>query len=123
MEPDKKHIHHCLLFCFHQKKRAVDAHRIICRRMMKMLLPLERVRIGLNDLEVKVISVTKNAPDVLQLWKRTNCEKKKLWKMMENISINLYRNNFFINKKKLQKSTRTFADSIYSMFSLSNNKF
>jgi len=30
MESDKKHIHHCLLFCFHQKKSATDAHRIIC---------------------------------------------------------------------------------------------
>jgi len=30
MEPDKEHIRHCLLFCFHQKKSAADAHRIIC---------------------------------------------------------------------------------------------
>ena len=30
MEPDKEHIRHCFLFCFHQKKTAADAHRIIC---------------------------------------------------------------------------------------------
>jgi len=30
MEPDKEHIRHYLLFCFHQKKSAADAHRIIC---------------------------------------------------------------------------------------------
>jgi len=28
MEP-KQHIRYCLLFCFHQKKSATDAHRII----------------------------------------------------------------------------------------------
>jgi len=25
MEPNKKHIRHCFLFCFHQKKSAADA--------------------------------------------------------------------------------------------------
>jgi len=63
MKPDKEHIRHCLLFCFHQKKNATDAHRIIC--MMKMLQPLERVQIGLNDLKMVIsISVTKNTPDI-----------------------------------------------------------
>jgi len=32
MEPNKKHIR--FLFCFHQKKSAADAHRIV-RRMVK----------------------------------------------------------------------------------------
>jgi len=31
MESDKEHIRYCLLFCFHQKKSAADAHRIICK--------------------------------------------------------------------------------------------
>jgi len=29
MEQDKEHVRYCLLFCFHQKKSAADAHRII----------------------------------------------------------------------------------------------
>jgi len=29
MEPYKEHICHCRLFCFHQRKNATDAHRII----------------------------------------------------------------------------------------------
>jgi len=30
MEQNKEHIRYCLLFCFHQKKSAADAHKIIC---------------------------------------------------------------------------------------------
>jgi len=41
-----------------------------------MLQSLERVRIDLNDLKMVIsISVTKNALDALELWKRTNCGK------------------------------------------------
>jgi len=30
IELEKEHIRHCLLFYFHQKQNAADAHRIIC---------------------------------------------------------------------------------------------
>jgi len=29
-EPDKEYIRHYVLSCFHQKKSAADAHKIIC---------------------------------------------------------------------------------------------
>jgi len=53
---------------------------LLVRRMVKMLyfrviFPLDRVRINLNDLKTVIsISVTKSVPDTLQLWKR-NCGK------------------------------------------------
>ena len=30
MKPDKMHHHHCILFCFHQKKTAAETKKIIC---------------------------------------------------------------------------------------------
>jgi len=44
------------------------------------------MQINLNNLKTVTSIVTKNAPDVLQLWKGTNCGKKP-WKTMENTSI------------------------------------
>jgi len=40
MEPDKEHIRHCLLFCFLQKKSAVDAHGIICKTYGKNVMAI-----------------------------------------------------------------------------------
>jgi len=37
MELDKEHIRYCLLFCFHQKKSAADAHKIICETNIYMV--------------------------------------------------------------------------------------
>jgi len=45
MEQIKKHIRHCLLFCFHQKKSAADAYGIICETYGENVIALERVRI------------------------------------------------------------------------------
>jgi len=78
MEPDKEHICHCLLFCFHQKKANTQNHLRYGENVIKYYKMFERMRIGLNDLKTMIlISVTKNAPDALQLWKRTSCEKMK----------------------------------------------
>jgi len=58
MELDKKRNHHCLLFCFHQRKNA-DAHRFV-KRMVKMLWNV--CEIDLNNLKTMIsISMTKNA--------------------------------------------------------------
>jgi len=51
------------LFCFHQKKSAADAHRVICEMYSEnVIATLERVRIGLNDLKTVIsISVIKTS--------------------------------------------------------------
>jgi len=129
IEPDKEHIRHCLLFCFHQKKRAIE---LFVRRMMKMLQSLERVRIDLNDcLKTKVILVTKNGPNIPRLWKRTNCEKMgkscgKWWKILGLIYIVTI---FLLIKKNCKNQTRTFTPTQYILMCLvsliinSNNEY
>jgi len=46
------------LFCFHQKKSAADAHRIICETYGENVIAIPQ-RIGLSDLK-KLILMTKN---------------------------------------------------------------
>jgi len=41
MEPDKEHIHYCFLFCFHQKKNATDAYKIICETYDKNVIAIK----------------------------------------------------------------------------------
>jgi len=40
-----------------------------------MLQPLERLRINLNDFKTVISISVINAPNILQLWKKTNCGK------------------------------------------------
>jgi len=63
MKLDKESNHHCLLFCFHQKKNA-DAHRFI-KRMMKMLWNV--CEIGLNNLKNGVFDINDKERYALQL--------------------------------------------------------
>jgi len=66
MEPDKEHVRHYLLFCFHQKEKAADACRIICETYGEKVIVI-KMRIDLNNLKTVIsISVTKNAPGVLE---------------------------------------------------------
>jgi len=61
---------------------------LFMRCIVKILWSLKCVRIDLNDLKTVIsISVTKNTPNTLQLWKITNCRKKKLWKILKLIDI------------------------------------
>jgi len=70
MESDKEH-------CLYQKKNA-DVHRIIYKMYSENITAKKYVRSDLNDLKTVIsISVTKNAPDALRLWKRTNCGKSR----------------------------------------------
>jgi len=83
-----EHIRHCLLFCLHQKKSAADAHRFIYETYSENVVAIRTCANCLNDFKTMIsISVTKNALDVLQLWKRTNCGKirkshGKRWKIL-----------------------------------------
>jgi len=73
MESNKEHIR--LLFYFHQKKSTADAYRILCETYGKNVIAIKTCT-NLNDLKaVNSISVSKNDLDILQLWKKTNCEK------------------------------------------------
>jgi len=67
------------------------------------------VWIGLN-LTTVIWYQTKNAPDVLQLWKKTNCEKiGKSWKIYRLIYIV---STFFIVIKKLQTIGKNFCTDL-----------
>jgi len=80
-----------------------------------MLQP-ERVRIDLSDLKTVISISIKNAPNVLQLWKRTN--RGKIEKKSKNTLINLYCifyrffNIVLIIIKKLQEIGQNFCDLI-----------
>jgi len=76
MESNKEHICHCLLFCFHQKKKnATDAHRIICETYENVIAIrtcanwFKRFENGNFDISDKEHSGRS------ALWKRTNCGK------------------------------------------------
>jgi len=76
MESNKEHIRHCLLFCFHQKKNAADAHRIICETYDENVIAIrtcanwfKRFKNGDFDISDKEHSGRST------LWKRTNCRK------------------------------------------------
>jgi len=45
----KEHIRHCLLFYFHQKKSAANAHKIICETYKNVITI--RMYVNLNDLK------------------------------------------------------------------------
>jgi len=98
------------LFCFHQKKSAADARRIICETYSENVIALEQMRISLNyfvkngDFDIN----NRKYSGRLAAMKEDELRKngKKSWKMMENISINLCYIDFFIVIKKLAK---TFA--------------
>jgi len=49
MEPDKKYICYCLLFCFYRKKNDADAHKIICKTYDENVIAIRSVRIRLNN--------------------------------------------------------------------------
>jgi len=109
MEPNKEHIRDYLLFCFHQKKSAADAHRIICEMYGENIIAIRTVWIGLNNLKVVIsISVTKNVPNDLQL--EENELQKESWKTMKNISINLYWIDFFYCNKMQKVGNNFYTD-------------
>jgi len=80
MKSDKEHICHCFLFCFDQKKNATDPHRIICETYDENIIAIRTCanwfkRFKNDDYDIS--HFTKNAPQALQLWKRTNCGKMR----------------------------------------------
>jgi len=84
MEPNKEHIHHCLLFCFHQKKSAAAAHRIICETYDENVVT---IRTCANKFKHFDISDKKRSEPLATV------EENELWKdeeNMKNTSINLY---------------------------------
>jgi len=72
-KPDNEYIRHGFLFCFHQKKSAVDAYRIICETYDENVLVIS-VQIGLNDLKM-VISLTQRTLRTSCNWKMMKCGK------------------------------------------------
>jgi len=95
------------LFCFHQKKSAADAYKIICENV------IECIRIDLNDLKTIIsISVTKNAPDfrcpAVVEDDELRKDRKKSWKIFRLI----YIVSIYCNKKDCKKSiAKTFAST------------
>jgi len=109
MEPDKEHIRYCLLLYFHQKKSASDIHRVVCETYDENVIAIRTCANWFKQFKnVISISVTKNASDAVQLWKRTNCGniRKKSWKILRLIYIVSI---FIIIKKNCKKFTKIFA--------------
>jgi len=94
------------LFCFHQKKGIVDAHRIICE-MYENIIAIKTCANNLNDLKITDFNISdkkcSRRPAVMEEDKLRK-DGKKSWKTMENISINLYYGFFIVIKKKIAKN-------------------